>query len=208
MKKKRRVKKTSKPSTYSSSTQPPAGRVIRSSDDLLYQTRQSSATGKRGPQSRPSQPKQTKTTTKARKKGLSRRAKRRYRLFFQTSVFLGVILTLLVVSYDFVEGYFDERTKHQALISEQIIPIHDLQLELNDELTFKFFIETEGDVDNSQLVTVKFPKANITLKKRTSVPYPYLKANCPKDNRYCKLEEASNFTLYLKEEDIQGIQIP
>ena len=209
MKKKRPTKKTTRPSTYSSSTQPPAGRVIRSSDDLLYQTRQSSTTGRGGQQSKPSQPKQAKKArAKAKKKGLSRRAKRRCRFLFQTSVFLGVILTLLVVSYDFVEGYFDERTKHQELISEQIIPIHDLQLELNDELTFKFFIEAEGEGENSQLVTVKFPKGNVKLKKRTSVPYPYLKANCPKDNRYCKLEEASNFTLYLKEEDIKGIQIP
>lgn len=217
MKKKRPIKKTSKPSTRSSSTQPPAGRVIQSGDDLLQRSRQTSSNGRRVQQTtKPSKPKQQpqskkatpKVKAKPRKRGLSRRMKRRCRLLFQTSVFLGVILTLLVVSYDFVEGYFDERTKNQELVSEQIIPIHDLQLELNEALTLKFFIETEGEGDASQLVTVKFPKGNVKLKKRNSVPYPYLKANCPKDNRSCKLEEASNFTLYLKEEDIQGIQIP
>lgn len=211
MKKKRSTKKTrKKPSTYSSSIQPPAGRVIRTSDELLQRPKRTTSTARRGQPSKPSQqPKPVKKApAKPKRRGMSRRAKRRCRFLFQTSVFLGVIFTLLVVSYDFVEGYFDERTKHHELISEQIIPIHDLQLELDESLTFKFFIESEGASETSQLITVKFPKDNLTLKKRTSIPYPYLKANCPKDNRYCKLEEASNFTLYLKGEDIQGIQIP
>lgn len=210
MKKKRQRKKTSRPSTRSSSTQPPTGRVIRSSDDLLAQTRQvSSVAGRKGTQSRPTQTKKQPTSTKkSKKKKVSRRFKRRCRLLFQSSVFLGVMLTLLVVSYDFVEGYFDERLKHQVLMSEQIIPIQDLQLELNDSVTFKFFIESEESEASSQLIKVDFPHEFIKIKKRSSVPYPYLKANCSSDNRYCKLEEASDFTLYLKEEDIQGIQLP
>lgn len=210
MKKKRPVKKKPTPSHLKSSTQPPAGRVIRSSEDLSTANRKRSATSGQGGKKKTTPPsnQKRKKPVKSKPKKISRRAKRRWRMFLQTCVFLGVTLTLLVVSYDFVEGYFEERTKQQELLAEQIIPIHEIQLELSEEILFKFFIEKDDQEEESQLITVKFPKNQVTLKKRTSIPYPYLKANCPKENRYCKLEEASDVTLYLTGDDIQEIQIP
>lgn len=209
MAKKRPIKKTSSSSTKRSSTKSSTGRVIQSRNELKSPTRVVSSNGQSRATTSTSSISSSKSTPKKRKRNsFTRRAKRRLRFLFHSSIFLGVVFTLLVVSYEFVEGYFEERTKHETLMSEQIIPIYDLQLVLDEELTFQFFVETPNAETENRLISVNFPKEGLRLKKRSSVPYPYLKANCPKDNRYCTLEEASNFTLYLKEEDIQQIQIP